>query len=729
MDLLKQAEKNAEINLNKKVAKLGLSVRSANCLRKAGIVYVSDLVQMTENDLLSLRNFGLISLREIKSILKEMGFALGMSPSTTEQKSLYQTSMGAKLTMPHPGKVSEDSYQAVVGIELMRPHPGEEVKESYQKELENLNQDFFVKALLKTEDLDLSARATNCLKNKKIIYVGDLIKIPTTELLKIHNFGRKSFAEIKKQISMLNLNFGMEVPNWPPEDISLARKFYANEIEKERNRLMAKLEKENIKDKKVLYKMFEETNNLEEELSNLANIIGSARNKEIIIKYFGWDGSGPKTLQVLGEEFGLTRERIRQILNKFENKLRRVGRRKNISLPNMDAVLQFVAGCIPNDAKLIESELVANKLTKKNFKLESLIKTAKFLDRKISFRIEKINGIRYITLPEYTKLTKLIIGEAKKSVEHWGVSTLADITSQVEEKYGQSIDQNYTISILTNLKEFQWIDEASGWFWLTSVSRNRLINQITKILSVTDSIEISELRSGISRHRRMEGFAPPRRVLLEICHQLPWCRVERNVVTADPPLDWEKILAETEWSICWILKEHGPVMIREKLEEMCLELGMNQHTFYQYLAYSPIIIKYVPGIYGLRGAKIAPSTIESLKGKEKPKKVLVDFGWTKDGKIWSAHRLSKGIINTGIFNIPATMQKFLQGEFNFKTADNASIGTLKVKSSSGWNLKPLFQRRGGEPEDYLVLVFDMNLREVKAYMGNLDLLDDFQVND
>ena len=108
---------------------------------------------------------------------------------------------------------------------------------------------------------DLSARATNCLKNKNIIYIGDLIKIPITELLKIHNFGRKSLAEIEKQISMLELNFGMKVPNWPPEDISLVRKLYADEIEKEKNRLMVKLEKENIKDKKVLYKIFVETKN------------------------------------------------------------------------------------------------------------------------------------------------------------------------------------------------------------------------------------------------------------------------------------------------------------------------------------------------------------------------------------------------------------------------------------------------------------------------------------
>jgi len=145
-----QAGKSAETilkNMHKKVAELKLSVRSTNCLRKANIVYVGDLVQMTENDLLCLRNFGLKSLREIKTILAEMGFELGMPPSATKQKDSYQTAMGAKLTMPHPEKESEASYQTILGIELIQPHREKERKGSYQKKIGHLNQDIFIKYL------------------------------------------------------------------------------------------------------------------------------------------------------------------------------------------------------------------------------------------------------------------------------------------------------------------------------------------------------------------------------------------------------------------------------------------------------------------------------------------------------------------------------------------------------------------------------------------------------
>ena len=81
-----------------------------------------------------------------------------------------------------------------------------------------------------------------------------------------------------------------------------------------------------------------------------------------------------------------------------------------------------------------------------------------------------------------------------------------------------------------------------------------------KILSVANDIDISELRSGISRHHRMKGCSPPRRVLLELCKQLEWCEVEGNSIILNAPLDYEKILGNNEWLLISILKEYGPIL-------------------------------------------------------------------------------------------------------------------------------------------------------------------------
>lgn len=78
----------------------------------------------------------------------------------------------------------------------------------------------FNKNLLKTiDELELSVRSYNCLKNENIIYVGDLVTKSEAEMLKTANFGRKSLNELKENLKNMGLNFGMKLPDWPPQNI------------------------------------------------------------------------------------------------------------------------------------------------------------------------------------------------------------------------------------------------------------------------------------------------------------------------------------------------------------------------------------------------------------------------------------------------------------------------------------------------------------------------------
>jgi DNA-directed RNA polymerase subunit alpha len=79
--------------------------------------------------------------------------------------------------------------------------------------------------LKKVDELELSVRSANCLKNDNIVYIGDLIQKTEAEMLRTPNFGRKSLNEIKEVLAQMGLHLGMEVPNWPPENIDeLAKK-------------------------------------------------------------------------------------------------------------------------------------------------------------------------------------------------------------------------------------------------------------------------------------------------------------------------------------------------------------------------------------------------------------------------------------------------------------------------------------------------------------------------
>ncbi len=85
---------------------------------------------------------------------------------------------------------------------------------------------FDPKLLKHVDELELSVRANNCLKNDKINWLGELVQKTEGDMLKTPNFGRKSLNEIKIQLEAMGLGLGMDVPGWPPENIAeLAKKY------------------------------------------------------------------------------------------------------------------------------------------------------------------------------------------------------------------------------------------------------------------------------------------------------------------------------------------------------------------------------------------------------------------------------------------------------------------------------------------------------------------------
>jgi DNA-directed RNA polymerase subunit alpha len=92
-----------------------------------------------------------------------------------------------------------------------------------QEEAEELP--FNKNLLKKVDELELSVRSANCLKNDNIIYIGDLVQKSESDMLRTPNFGRKSLNEIKEVLTIMGLHLGMQTEGWPPENIEdLAKK-------------------------------------------------------------------------------------------------------------------------------------------------------------------------------------------------------------------------------------------------------------------------------------------------------------------------------------------------------------------------------------------------------------------------------------------------------------------------------------------------------------------------
>lgn len=446
------------------------------------------------------------------------------------------------------------------------------------------------------------------------------------------------------------------------------------------------------------------------------------RDLRVLRRRLGVDGHGGRTLEATASEFGVTRERVRQICTNAVKHLKD----KRPFAPLVDRALALVVERLPATADDVEKGLQSSGITETPFRLEGLMNVADLLGREPPFAVTSLDGIRLAVPSSELGLPEFVRSIARRSIQHWGAATIEDVAAQVCRARKGGAASGFVSSVLQTLAGFRWIDQTTGWFWLDSVLPNRLLNNVRKILAVAGFIHVSELRQGIGRHHRMEGFAPPRRVLLEFCRQAQGFRVDGDTVIADPPLDWRQVLRGLERALASVLKESGPVMDRPKLEEVCVRTGMKKGTFYVLLDHSPILTRLARGVYALRGAPVPPGLVESLTPSVRRGKVLVDYGWTPERKIWLVYKVSKAMISSGMFTIPVALKSFVEGEFDLTTADGSPIGRLISKDNGAHGLRPFFARRGGDAGDYLVLLFDLEHRTATVTLGDANLVSDAQ---
>ena len=152
-----------------------LSVRSRNCLAKMGVRTLGDLVQRTEQELLSYKNFGETSLQEIKDILAQKGLRLGMGREEVARDDQART------ILEGIGTGEADKRKLL------------------QKPL---------------TELELSVRSRHCMSVLGLKTVNDLISRSEAELMTIKNFGQTSLNEVKQKLAELGLTLvpGPEIP-------------------------------------------------------------------------------------------------------------------------------------------------------------------------------------------------------------------------------------------------------------------------------------------------------------------------------------------------------------------------------------------------------------------------------------------------------------------------------------------------------------------------------------
>ena len=170
---------------------------------------------------------GLIPIDSLFSPVKKVSYSVSTAregKALDYDKLIMEVETNGSISAEDAVAYSARIFQDQLGMFVNFDEPKEVIARETPSEPE-----FNKNLLRKVDELELSVRSMNCLKNDNIIYIGDLVQKTEPEMLRTPNFGRKSLNEIKEVLNTMSLYLGMEIPNWPPDNIAeLSKKLEEN---------------------------------------------------------------------------------------------------------------------------------------------------------------------------------------------------------------------------------------------------------------------------------------------------------------------------------------------------------------------------------------------------------------------------------------------------------------------------------------------------------------------
>jgi hypothetical protein len=461
---------------------------------------------------------------------------------------------------------------------------------------------------------------------------------------------------------------------------------------------------------------------VEQELIEIFASQAGERNRDILVGYYGWQDGRQHTLTEIGDRFEITRERVRQVCAKLTKKAKPSSA---TPVPALDRALALIAARLPCPAAQIEAELAQQGLTAIGMTTEGVAIGARLLGRPVRFKVvkvpnektpssgtdgESIDG-RLVIRPDQANAVLAIVDLAKKEAYFHGLAKVEDIEQAIADDEGPRVTQALVRQTLRLMDGFCWLDEPKGWFRLLLIHKHGLPKAVDKVLAVAGSVSVEQLRTALERNRRLWKEPPPENVLLEFCRQMPGVCIDGDRIISDPPRDWKEALTGVEAKLVSVLLEHGPVMERGAMEDLCVADGMNRFSFHAFVSWSPVIAQYGHSVYGLLGTKVAPRQVEDLLVRRRASRlnhrVLDDHGLTDDGRVWLSYRLSKAASTYAVITVPAALKKVVRGRFQLLAPDGREIGTLATKDGRAWGLGAFLRERGARIGDHIILTLDL----------------------
>ena len=550
---------------------LEFSVRAMNSLSNQGIKTLGELIVYTENDLKSFPNMGRTSIEEIKNILEDFSLYLGMN------------------------------------LEPINFEENNNTVEPENKEWTEVSKTLLLELIKDFNEIPLPLRAKNALLNLGCNYVGDIIMLNKSELFKIRALGYKSILEIEDYLINLNLDFGDQLDPWDKDIVIKLRDELREEVSETKK-----------------FELIDQDKLLEIELKRVLNEAIQISKKDISIKdrvidvlnsRFGLDGSPAKTLEIIGQKYNVTRERIRQNESYGLRKLKF----SNPITPILEKVFKILDQSLPITEIEFNRILKDKGLTNLEWDFKGLQDFYESFGLKQDFYISKINNIRVISKSSIDNVFREVMKNVKKKISNSGLMSLSNCMS-FREIYLNNIKRDTVKNFIQTMPVFYWLDSEENWFTFYS-NRNRLSNLVSKAATALQKQNIDDLFKKIKKYHRLEEVLYSKEVFknfCQICFDANLNEDEINFISSKSKLsNYEgyqgKIVAPNEQKIIDIFNDYGPILNWWDLKELIKKNNVSEASFIMIMQYSVFFKRIDRATYTLSNQKIDFKNINNFK--------------------------------------------------------------------------------------------------------------------
>jgi hypothetical protein len=483
---------------------------------------------------------------------------------------------------------------------------------------------------------------------------------------------------------------------------------------------------------------------LEAQLTDLffKTLVIDVNRGNAILDRLGWNGFPPATLEECGQKLGITRERIRQLENKFKKRLPA----HRVFLPALSRALSLIEEKAPVYSEECSRLLRENGLTQIDFSPESIIACAEELRIPTKLEASRVKDRLLITKGGSIPFSQLV-SVARRISGAMGVCNVEQIVDAICMDSPKETDRapltRQVEKLLSVSKELKSLGD--NWYWAPNVptKRNRLLNITNRILSAKEQVSIKKIREGVRRVYKFRNSSsnpwihlrvPSSSVLKQFFEDHPSYSVtDEDFVTCNHHLDYKAELGELEQTLVDIFRASTTnVLDRASIRAACAKRKLNMHSVEIALTYSPIIEHLDVNIWTIRGTIVLSETLDAIRlaNSLKPNsKRLQGFGWTNSGNAWIGVKIPDAIHNF-VVGVPGSLQRFLRNtQFQIFTDQNNLCGTM-TSSEEGvlYGFNKHLKEAGAEEGDILIFEFNLAKNAVSFKIGDVELLRDYETN-